>query len=121
MLDKQRDVIKYKKDEHLLDLFAEIERCHQRIRKSGERIEGLRQKDPALFKAVSTLPEIKKTVNSIITLVKKNAALVRESEEYIRGKYERIKMELGELQNSQKILQYINNYEPVPQLVDGKK
>ena len=121
MLDKQRDVIKYKKDEHLLDLFAEIERCHQRIRKSGEKIETLRQKDPVLFKAASTLPEIKKVVNSIITLVKKNASLVRESEEYIRGKYERIKMELGELQNSHKILQYINSIEPSPQLIDGKK
>ena len=53
LLDRQRDSIRYQKDEHLLDLFAEIERCHQRIRKSGERIEGLRQKDPALFKAVS--------------------------------------------------------------------
>jgi len=121
ILDKQKDIIKYKRDEHLLDLFAEIERCQKRINRSNEKIEALRQKSPELFQAALNLPDIKKIVNSIATLIKKNMNLVGESEEYLKGKYERIKAELGELQNSKKILQYLNTSAPRPQFVDGKK
>jgi ATP-dependent Lon protease len=94
-MDKQRDSIKFNRDEHLLDLFAEIERCHRRIR-------------------------IKKLVNSLATMVKKNMTLVSESEEYLRERYERIREELGELKNSHKILQYVSDGDPSPQFVDGK-
>jgi hypothetical protein len=53
-------------------------------------------------------------------MVKKNVNLVNESEEYLKGRYERLKEELGELKNSRKILQYVGDGDPSPQFVDGK-
>jgi hypothetical protein len=67
------------------------------------------------------MPEVKKIVNSIVTLVKKNLSLVSECESYLKGRCERIKTELGELKNSEKILQYLRNADPSPQFVDGKQ
>jgi hypothetical protein len=121
LLDRQRDSIRYKKDEHLLDLYAEIERCKQRIRESDEKISALRAKDPNTFRVAAVHPNVKKLVNSIVTLVKKNIALVAANEDYLKGRYERIKRELGELKNSEKILQYVRDPETSPQFVDGKK
>ena len=121
LLDRQRDSIRYKKDEHLLDLYAEIERCKQRIRESEEKISDLRTRDPNTFRVASVHPNVKKLVNSIVTLVKKNMNLVAENEEYLKGRYERIKRELGELRNSEKILQYVRHADDTPQFVDGKK
>ena len=121
LLDKQRDFIKYNRDEHLLDLFTEIERCKKRIDDSEARISQIKEKSPRLFKLASVHPEIKKMVNSIVTLVKKNMNLVAENEEYLKGRHERIKNELGALKNSDKILQYFKNVEIAPQFIDGKK
>ncbi|MEW5993160.1 MAG: hypothetical protein AB1744_02040 [Candidatus Zixiibacteriota bacterium] len=120
-LDKQRDVIKYDTDEHLLDLFREIDRNHRRIRQSEEKIASLKARHPQAFQMAVALPEVKKIVNSIATLVKKNMSLVSECESYLRGKYERIKLELDELKNSDKILKYLRDAEPSPQFVDGKQ
>lgn len=120
-LDKQRDSIKFNRDEHLLDMFAEIERCHQRIKRSEEKIAALKARHPQMFKVAAVRPEIKKLVNSIATMVKRNVNLVSESEEYLKGRYERIKEELGELRNSHQILRYMSDADPSPQFVDGKK
>ncbi len=119
MLDKQKELIRFNKDEKLLDLFAEIERCHLRIKKSEEKITALRQKDPKLFKLAAISPEIRKVLNSIITLVKKSISVVSDNEEYLNSRYERLKVELGELKNSEKILQYVRSEKPSPQFVDG--
>lgn len=119
-MDKQRDSIKFDRDEHLLDLFAEIERCHQRIKKSEDKVALLRAKHPQMFRVAAAKPEVKKLVNSIATMVKKNITLVSESEEYLTERYERIRSELGELKNSHKILQYMSEGEQPPQFVDGK-
>lgn len=119
-MDKQRDSIKFNRDEHLLDLFAEIERCHRRIKKSEDKVGLLKAKHPQMFRVAAAKPEVKKLVNSIATMVKKNMTLVSESEEYLRGRYERIRTELGELKNSHKILQYMSDGEQSPQFVDGK-
>ena len=119
-MDKQRDSIKFNRDEHLLDLFAEIERCHQRIKKSENKVAMLKEKHPQMFRVAAAKPEVKKLVNSIATMVKKNMTLVTESEEYLSERYERIKSELGELKNSHKILQYMSDGEKSPQFVDGK-
>ncbi len=121
MLDRQRDLLKYNSDEHLLDLFTEIERNRLRIKKSEEKVAALKKRYPQAFQMVAIMPEVKKLVNSIVTMVKKNMTLVAESEEYLKGRYERIKMELGELKNSEKILQYIREADPSPQFVDGKQ
>lgn len=120
LLDRQRDSIRYKKDEHLLDLYAEIERCKQRIRESEEKISALKTRSPQMFKVAAVHPQVKKLVNSIVTLVKKNMSVVAENEEYLTDRYERIKSELSELKNSRKILQYVREVDPSPQFVDGK-
>ncbi len=121
MLDKQKDCLRYNKDNRLIELFAEIERCHKRIIKSEEKISNLKTKNPDLFQMTIVLPDVKRITNSIATLIKKNMTLVKECEEYMTGKYEQIKQEIGKLKNSEKILQYITE-EPVrPQFVDGKK
>ena len=120
LLDRQRDSIRYKKDEHLLDLYAEIERCKQRIRESEGKISALKTKNPQAFKVAAVHPQVKKLVNSIVTLVKKNMSVVAENEEYLTDRYERIKSELSELKNSRKILQYVRDVDPSPQFVDGK-
>jgi hypothetical protein len=120
MLDKQREMMKYEKDENLLDLFSEIEQGKQRIISSEERIAGLHQRYPTLFASVLQLPDVKKLINSIATLVKKNLTLVTEGETFMKGRYERLRAELGQLQNSRKILQYINDSEQASFFVDGK-
>jgi ATP-dependent Lon protease len=121
IFDKQRDLIKYNSDEHLLDLFAEIERNRLRIKKSEEKVAALKDRHPQAFQMAAVLPEVKKIVNSIATLVKKNLSLVSECESYLKERCERIKSELGELKNSEKILQYLRNADPSPQFVDGKQ
>jgi len=120
-LDQQRDAVKYNKDEDLLDLFAEIERYYTRINNSDEKIKALKERNPELFRMALALPEVKKIVSSMTALVKKNLTLVQESEQYLKEKYERIRSELGELQNSQKILQYITAAQQPPLFIDGKK
>jgi len=121
LLDKQRDVIKFDKDENLLDLYAEIERCQRRINESEARVESIRKKNPQIFRVAAVHPEVKKLINSIVTLIKKNIKLVSENEEYAHDRHERIKMELEELRNSRKILQYLGDAEPSPHFVDGKQ
>jgi len=120
LIDKQKDMIKYEKDEKLLDLFTEIERCHRRIQQSEDKIAILRDKNSKLFHIAAASPEVKKLVNSIITMVKKNVGLVDENEQYLKNRHERLKAELNELQNSSKILKYIRDAEPSPHFVDGK-
>jgi len=121
LLDKQRDYIKFNKDEHLLDLYAEIERCQKRIQESENKISSIQNKNPKLFRIAAIHPEIKKMVNCIVTLVKKNISLVTENEDYVKDRHERIKMELNELKSSRKILQYLREVDASPQFVDGKK
>jgi hypothetical protein len=121
LLDKQRDLIKFDKDENLLDLYAEIERCQRRIRESEEKVTAIREQNPRLFKLASVYPEIRKTVNSIVTLIKKNLTLIEDNKEYVVSRHARIKSELDELKNSRKILQYMADAEPSPQFIDGQK
>ena len=121
LLDKQRDVIRYDRDDNLLDLYAEIERCQRRIRESEARVTSIREKNPRLFKLAAVYPEIRKTVNSIVTLVKKNMKLVEENREFLTDRHRRIKLELDELKNSQKIMQYVSEADPSPQFIDGKQ
>lgn len=120
MLDKQKDMIRFHQDDKLLDVFAEIERCHQRINKSEEKIKVLKERNPKIFRMASVSPNVRKIVNSIVTMVKKSIALVGENEEYTQSRYERIKNELNELKHSEKILKYMNTEDPKPHLVDGK-
>ena len=121
LLDRQRDIIKYDRDENMLDLYAEIERCQRRIKESEANVTALREKDQRLFRLAAVCPEIRKTVNSIMTMVKKNLKLIEDNKDYVESRCERIKSEMDELKSSRKILQYMAEVEPSPQFVDGKK
>ncbi len=120
LLDKQRDFIKYEKDDHLLDLYAEIERCQRRIKESEEKITALRTYDQAKFTAAIANAEIKKLVNSITTLVKKNIEVISDNDALVRDRHARIKGELEDLRTSAKIMRYLGEKETSPQFVDGK-
>jgi hypothetical protein len=121
LLDKQRDLIKFDKDENLLDLFSEIERCHIRIQESENKISALKERQPQAFKVATVHPEIKKLVNCIVTLVRKNITLVSDNEQYVRERHERIREELSVLMNSNKVFNYMHVADPTPQFVDGKR
>lgn len=120
MLDKQRDQIKFDKDDRLMDLFAEIQRFHARIKSSDEKIALLGARSPKIFEMAVVLPEVKKLTNSIATLIKRSIAIVTECEEYIQSRHERIREELNKLKNSHKIIKYIADADTSPHFVDGK-
>ncbi len=120
LIDKQKDLIKYEKEEKLLDIYTEIERCQKRIVESEKKIGALKQGNPKLFQLAATAPEVKKVAQSIATLIRKNINLVKENEEYATGKYLRVKEELQALQKSTKIVRYIKDTDVSPQFVDKK-
>ena len=120
LIDKQKDLLKFEKEEKLLDIYTEIERCHKRILESEEKITMLRKNNAKLFNLAATAPEVKKIAQSIITLIKKDMEIVRQNEEYASSRYERIKEELKKLRNSDKIVKYIKDLEDTPQFVDKK-
>ena len=121
LLDKQRDLVKYDKDERLLELFTEIERCHLRIGESEQKLASLRDRNPHVFRVASVHPEVRKLVNCIVTLVKKNILLVSQNEEYVRDRHNRIKQELESLRGSGKVLNYLQENESSPLFIDGKQ
>ncbi|MFH1700056.1 MAG: hypothetical protein ABIE07_05660 [Candidatus Zixiibacteriota bacterium] len=120
LIDKQKDLLKFEKEEKILDIYTEIERCHKRILSSEKKIANLRQGNPKLFQLAASAPEIKKIAQSIITLIRKNIVLVNENEAYASERYERIKADLKDLQKSNKIVKYIKDVELYPQFVDKK-
>lgn len=121
LLDKQRDIIRFDKDENLLDIYSETERCQRRIKQSEAKVNAIKKRDPRLFKLAAVCPEVRKLINSIATLVRKNIKVVEDNREFVDSRHERIKAEMDELKNSDKILQYLSDIETKPQFVDGKK
>ena len=120
LIDKQKDLLKFEKEEKLLDIYTEIERCQKRIIESEEKIAMLRNSNPKLFNLAATAPEVKKIAQSIITLIKKDMELVRQNEEYAASRYQRVREELCSLKKSDKIVKYIKDLEDSPQFVDKK-
>ncbi len=120
LVDRQRDMIRIEKDGKLLDLFAEIERCHQRLKKSEEKITHLRAKNPRLFPLAASAPGVRKLVTSITTLVRKNMKIVKDNEEYLRSRYGRVRSELDGLQNSSKIMAYLRDRSSSALFIDSK-
>jgi len=118
LIDRQRDMIRFDKDEKLLDLFTEIERCHTRIRKSEELVTLLRQRNPRLFPLAASAPEVKKIVGSIIALVEKTITMVSDNETYLNERYGRLRAELDDLQRSAQILRYLKDPGQLPYFVD---
>jgi hypothetical protein len=120
LIDKQKDLLKFEKEEKLLEIYTEIERCHKRIQESEDKISSLRKGNPKLFGLAITAPEVKKIAQSIVTIVRKNMELVKENEAYASSRYKRVKEELRNLQQSSKVVKYIKDIEIPPQYVDKK-
>lgn len=120
LIDKQRDLLKFEKEEKLLDVYTEIERCHNRILESEQKIAALRNGNPKLFNLAASAPEVRKIAQSIVTLIKKDMEMVQQNEEYAAGRYERIRQELKSLQHSSKLVRYIKDLDSTPQFVDKK-
>ena len=121
LLDKQKDLLRYDKDESLIDLFAEIERCYLRIKKSEDRICDMKNNHPQMFRLAAIAPEVRKIVNSIVTLVKKSQMIVSENETYLNNRYNRIQDELHELQSSEQMMKHLNIDEAHIKPVDETK
>jgi hypothetical protein len=120
LIDKQRDLLKFEKEDKLLEVYTEIERCHRRIQESEQKVTALRGDNPKLFNLAASAPEVKKVAQCIITLIRKNLELVKENEEYAANRHDRVKEALKELQHSAKIVRYIRDLEVAPQFVDKK-
>ncbi|NMC45068.1 MAG: hypothetical protein GYA46_14200 [candidate division Zixibacteria bacterium] len=120
LIDKQRDLLKFEKEDKLLEVYTEIERCHRRIQESEQKVTALRGDNPKLFNLAASAPEVKKVAQCIITLIRKNLELVKENEEYATNRHDRVKEALKELQHSAKIVRYIRDLEVAPQFVDKK-
>lgn len=120
LLDKHRDLVKYDKDDQLLDLYAESERCQRRIRESEARIEALKERHPQAFRVAAVLPEVKKLATNIGVLIQKNLDLVQENEAYVRDRQKKLAVELEQLKHSDKIVRYLSDSEqPSQSLLDG--
>lgn len=120
LIDKQRDLLKFEKEDKLLEVYTEIERCHRRIQESEQKVTALRGDNPKLFNLAASAPEVKKVAQCIITLIRKNLELVKENEEYATNRHDRVREALKELQHSAKIVRYIRDLEVAPQFVDKK-
>ena len=121
LIDRQRDMIKYEKDDKLLDLYTEIERCHQRLKTSEEKITLLREKNPRLFPLAASAPEVRKLVTSISTLIQKNMSIVRENEEFLKERHGRVRDELDSLRRSSDVMKYLREPSQSAQFVDSKE
>lgn len=120
LVDRQRDLIRIEQDDKLLDLFTEIERCHQRLKKSEEKIALLKAKNPKLFPLAASAPGVRKLVTSITTLVRKNINIVRENEDYLQARHERVRSELDGLKNSNQIMSYLRERIESPMFIDSR-
>ncbi len=120
LIDKQRDLLKFDKEEKLLDIYTEVEQCHKRIQESEQKMALLRQSNSKLFNLAISAPEVRKVAQSIATLISKNLELVKGNAEYASERYGRIKEELLNLQHSAKIVRYIKDFAVEPQFVDKK-
>lgn len=120
IIDKQRDLLKFEKEEKLLDIYTEVEKCRKRILESEEKISAMRKDNPKLFHLAVSAPDVRKLAQSIATLIQKNVDLVRDNESYASSRYNRIKEELDKLRNATKVVKYLNESEVPPQFVDKK-
>lgn len=120
LIDKQRDLLRFDKEEKLLEIYADIEKYHTRITESEKKMSVLSRDNPRLFNLAASAPEVKKVAQCIVTLIRKNIDLVRENEDYANVRYERLKEELKNLQNSGKIVRYISDKETISQFVDRR-
>lgn len=120
LIDKQKDLLKYDRDQKILSVYEEIKRMEKRIGESEQKISELRNDNRKLFNLAVTSPEVRKLVNSISTLIRKNLSMIKENEEFANDRYLRIKEELEVLKNSQKLVQYTSSQAEKTRILDGK-
>ena len=120
LIDKQKDLLKYDRDQKILSVYEEIKRMEKRIGESEQKIAELRNDNRKLFNLAATSPEVRKLVNSISTLIRKNLSMIKENEEFANERYLRIKEELEVLKNSQKLVQYTSSQAEKARILDGK-
>ncbi len=120
LIDKQRDLLKYDRDRKILTVYDEIRQMEKRIHESEEKISELKNRNRKLFNLAATSPEVRKLVNSISTLIRKNLSMIKENEEFASERYQRIKEELEALKNNQKLTQYAENRDQKARILDGR-
>jgi hypothetical protein len=106
LIDKQKDLLKFERDQKLIELYEEVERAESRILESEDKIAALRNANRKIFNLAATSPEVKKLVNSIATLIKKIMAIIKENESFATHKRYRIKEELEKIRNMYNLLSY---------------
>lgn len=120
LIDKQRDYIKYDKEQRIVDLYAEVERICARIKESEETISRMRSENKNLFTLAASAPEVRRLVNSITTLISKTLKIVKENEDVVTSKHEAIREQLEQLQKGRKVSGYLPSQTNSPQYVDKK-
>jgi len=119
LIDKQKDFLRYERDQKLVDLYNEIEKAEKRILQSEEQISNLRNTNRKIFNLAATSPEVKKLVNSIATLIKKNMTLIKENEEFAVNKRNRLHEELEQVKRMYNAMAYKKTEDVRPQIIDG--
>lgn len=119
LIDKQKDLLKFERDQKLIDLFDEIEKAEKRILESEEKISQLRNANRKIFNLAATSPEVKKLVNSIATLIKKNLAIIKENEDFAVNKRNRIREELEQVKRMYNVLAYKQPEDVRSRIIDG--
>lgn len=120
IIDKQRDYIKYDKEQKIVDLYGEVERIVTRINESEAIISQLKNENKNLFSLAASAPEVRRLVNSITTLISKTQKLVQENEEIAAAKYDSIKDQLLQLQQGRRVTDYLTVPQNSPIYVDKK-
>ncbi len=120
IIDKQRDYIKYDKEQKIVDLYGEVERIVQRINESETAVSQLKAENPSLFSLATSAPEVRRLVNSITTLISKTLKLVQENEEIASARHQAIKEQLLQLQQGRRVADYLATPQSSPQYVDKK-
>ncbi len=119
LIDKQKDHLRYERDQKLLELYDEIEKAEKRIASSEEKIAQLRSANRKIFNLAATSPEVKKLVTSIATLIKKNLAILKENEEFAENKRHRIREELEQVKKMYNLMAYKKNEGARSHMIDG--
>jgi hypothetical protein len=120
LIDKQKDLLRYDRDQKILSVYDDIQNMQKRITESEHKIAELKNGNRKLFNLAATSPEVRKLVNSISTLIKKNLSMIKENEEFANDRYARIKEELEVLRNSQNLNQYNTAESDKVRILDSK-
>ena len=120
LIDKQMDVLKYDRDQKILSVYEDVQNVKKRIAESEQKIAELRNNNRKLFNLAATSPEVRKLVNSISTLIKKNLSMIKDNEEFANDRYIRIKEELEALKNAQDLAAHRGHRPEKARILDGK-